>query len=104
MGAREDAAWTRDQNREEGEMAGEKLPFGVERGADRLGDAEHDAAHKRAPQTAEPADDYGFKGEDEAAGADGRIKIRAQAEKQGGDRADGRFQKGLFAARHEDGG
>ena len=63
-------------------MAGKNLPVGIDRGADGLGDAEHDAAGQRAPEDAEPADDHRLEGEDQPRRADGGIEIGADAEKR----------------------
>ncbi len=59
-------------------MPGEDLPFGIDRGPDRLRDAEDDAAGQRAPQRAEPADDDGLEGIDQPRRPDGRIEIGAR--------------------------
>jgi len=56
-------------------MAGEHLPGGVELRADRLGDADHDAADQRAPQAAEAAEHHRLEGGQQAARAGGRIEI-----------------------------
>ncbi len=55
------------------------------RGADRLRDAEDDAAGERAPEAAEPADDHRLEGVDQPGRPDGRIEIGADAEEEGGD-------------------
>ena len=69
-------------------MAGEQLPFRVDRGADRLRDAEHDAAGQRAPEQPRPPMITASKAKISRAGPDRRIEIGAHAEKQRGDRAD----------------
>ena len=61
-------------------MAGEDLPFRIDRGADGLRDADDDAAGQRAPEAAEAADDHGLEGIDQPRRPDGRIEIGAHAE------------------------
>ena len=80
--AREEAARPEHQHGQEGEMAGEDLPFRIDRGADRLRDADDDAAGERAPQAAEPADDHRLEGVDQPRRADGRIEVGADAEEE----------------------
>ena len=50
-------------------MAGEHLPGGVELGADRLGNADHDAADQCAPQAAEAAEHHRLEGDQQPARA-----------------------------------
>ena len=69
----------------EGEMAGEDLPFRIDRRADRLRHADDDAAGERAPERAEPADDDRLEGVDQPRRSDGRIEIGARAEIERGD-------------------
>src|SRR5689334_4940322 len=72
---REQAARPHDQDGEEGEMAGEDLPFRIDPGADGLRDPEHDAAGERTPEAAEPADDHRLERIEQPGRADGRIEI-----------------------------
>ena len=67
-------------------MAGEHLPARIDLRADRLRDAEDDAAGERAPQAAEPADDHRLEAEDQPRRADRRIEIGAHRQKHAGDR------------------
>ena len=50
-------------------MPGEQLPARVDHRAQRLRDAQDDAAHQRAPEIAEAADDHRLEAEDQAPGA-----------------------------------
>ena len=61
-------------------MPCQDLPFGVELGADRLGDPDEDAARQRAPQTAEAADDDGLERVEQARGAYGGVEGGTHAE------------------------
>src|SRR5439155_24917505 len=82
----EEAAWAKDKHRQEGEMAGEDLPFRVDRCPRRLRDTDDDAAGQRAPKAAEPADDHRLERKDEARRADRRTEVRANAEEGAGER------------------
>ena len=64
-------------------MAGEDLPLRIDPRADGLRQSEHDAAHQRAPQAAQPADDHGFEGIKQPCRSDRRIEIGADAELNG---------------------
>ena len=67
-------------------MPGKELPAGIDLRADRLRDAEDDAAGERAPQAAEAADDHGLEAEDQPRRPDRRIEIGADGEEHAGDR------------------
>jgi hypothetical protein len=66
-------------------MPGQDLPFGIDLGADGLGDADDDAAGQRAPQAAQAADDDGLEGVEQACGPDRRVEVGAHAEIERGD-------------------
>src|SRR5579883_450330 len=72
---REQALRPDDENDEEQDMAGENLPGGVELRADRLGDAERDAADQRAPKAAEAAEHHRFEGDEQTARPAARVEI-----------------------------
>ena len=76
------------QHDQEGDVAGEDLPFRIDVGADRLRQPHDDAAGERAPQAAEPADDHRLEGVEEPRRADARVEIGAGAEKERGEGAD----------------
>src|SRR6478752_6860349 len=63
--AREQAARPYHQHDQEGHMAGQNLPFRIDVRADRLRQADDDAARERAPQAAETADDHCLEGVEE---------------------------------------
>src|SRR5579872_1971140 len=69
-GAREQAARAEHQHNQEGDVAGEDLPFGIDMRADGLRQADDNAAGERAPQAAQPADDHSFERVKEARRAD----------------------------------
>src|SRR5262245_52087502 len=83
----------RREDNEERKMPGEHLPAGIDVGADALGDAEQDAAEKRAPQAAEAADDHGLEAENQPRRSDRWIKIGAHRDEHAGDRDDGERQR-----------
>ena len=60
-------------------MAGEERQADIDLAADRLGDAEEDAADERPPQAAEAADDDGLEAEDQQDRAGEGIEIDADA-------------------------
>ena len=74
-------------------MAGEHLPARIDLRADRLRDAENDAAGERAPEAAEPADDHRLEAEDQPRRPDRRIEIGADGEEHAGDRDDRERQR-----------
>ena len=55
----------RRQHDQKRDVPGEDLPAGIKMRADRLRHAEDQSARERAPQAAEPADDYGLETEDQ---------------------------------------
>src|ERR1043166_3511877 len=71
---------------QERDVTGQEIPAGIELRADRLRDAEDDAARERAPHAAEPADDDGLETEDQTRRADRRIEVGAHREQHAGDR------------------
>src|SRR5438445_521854 len=73
----EQALGPQRQDGEEGEMAREYLPAGIDLRADGLRHAENDAAGQRAPHAAESADDDRLEAEDKPRGPDRRIEIGA---------------------------
>ena len=81
------------QHDQEGDVAGQQIPAGIELRADGLRDAEDDAAGERAPHAAEPADDHGLEAEDQPRRADRRIEVGAHGEQHAGDRDDGERQR-----------
>ncbi len=76
----------REQDREEGEVAGDEEALRIDERAQTLRDAEHDSAGERAPKRSGSADHRGFEGEDELGRSGVRIEGRAHAEKGAGDR------------------
>jgi hypothetical protein len=73
-----------DQDDQEGDVAGEDLPGRRQRRADRLRDAEHNAADQRAPHVAEPADDHRLESQDEPDRPGRRIENRPDGEQHAG--------------------
>lgn len=69
-------------------MAGERVPARIESGANRLGNAEDDAARERSPQASQAADDDDFERVEQPRRTDGRIEYGANAEQDAGDRHD----------------
>ena len=74
-----------EQHDQEDQVAGEDAPARRELGADRLRHAEHDAAHQRAPERAEAADDHRLEGEEQLRRAVAGRERRAHAEEHAGD-------------------
>ncbi len=70
-----------------------QLPARIDLRADRLRHAEDDAAGKRAPHAAEPADDDGLEAEDQPRRSDRRIEIGAHGDEHAGDRNDRQRQR-----------
>src|SRR5436189_6336540 len=79
-GAREEPARAQHKNCQKRQVPSQDLPFRIDLGADGLGDADDDAAEQRAPQAAEPADDDGLEGIEQACGPDGGVEGGALAE------------------------
>src|SRR5258708_10759678 len=78
--AREQAARPQHQHREKCQMPGEDLPFGIDVGADGLGDADDHSAGERPPETPEPADDHRLERIEQARRPAGGIEGSAHAE------------------------
>ncbi len=66
-------------------MAGEQLPTRIDLCADRLRDAENDAAGQRSPHAAKSADDHRLESENEPRRSDGRVEIGPHGEKDPSD-------------------
>src|SRR5258708_11542007 len=64
------------ENDEKHQMAGQQLPAGVEMRSDALRNPNDDATRQRAPKAAEPSENDGFEGNQQAAGTRGRVEIR----------------------------
>src|SRR5690242_8444958 len=77
---REQAVRPYHQYEQEGHVAGQNLPFRIDVRADRLRQADNDAAGERAPQAAEAADDHRLEGVEKPRRTDARIKVGARAE------------------------
>src|SRR5574338_190072 len=86
---REQAVGPEAEHDQEGDMACQDLQVRLDRGADRLGDAENDRADQRAPHVAEAADDDRLEGIDQARRPDRRVEVRAYREEDAGDGGDG---------------
>ncbi len=74
-------------------MSGQHAPARREPRADRLRDAEDDAADQRAPERAEAADDHRLEGEEQPVGAAREREGRPDAEEDAGDGDDGQRQR-----------
>src|SRR5208282_4602314 len=85
--ARKQAARPYHKHDQEGDMAGENLPFWIYVSTDRLRHADNDAAGERPPQAAETANDHGLEGIEETGRTDAGVEIGARAEKKPGDGA-----------------
>ena len=75
------------------DMARKKLPARIEMRADRLGDAEQNAAGQRPPQAAEAADDHCLETEDQPCRTDRRIEVGAHRKEHAGDGDDRKRQR-----------
>ncbi|GCC48230.1 hypothetical protein chiPu_0032353, partial [Chiloscyllium punctatum] len=85
---REETARPHHQHGQEGEMAGQDLPFRIDPAPDRLSQPEHDTARQRAPQAAEAADDHGLERIEQPRRPDRRIETGTDAEHDSGDHRD----------------
>src|SRR5207248_4859429 len=72
--------------REEDQMAGEHATAGIDPGANRLRDAEDDAADERPPERTDAADDDRLESEDQARRAGTWIEGRRASQRQAGER------------------
>ena len=76
----------REQDGEEGEVAGDEEALRIDERAETLRDAQHDPADQRAPERSRPADHRRLEGEDELRRAGIRVEGRAHAEEGARDR------------------
>src|ERR1700730_2989774 len=83
--SREQAARPYHQHGEKGEVTGKNLPLRIDPRADRLRDADNDAARECAPQASQPADDHGLEGGEQPGGTHRWIEISADAQRNRGD-------------------